>query len=69
MTLVAIADALAERVTPLVRIRGLAQASQGILERMREHAVPGLQVAVIEAGTIDSWDLVRQTVALNRLDR
>lgn len=54
MARVAVSDVLAERVTPLVRIRGLAETPQGILERMREHAVPGVQVAVIEAGEI-SW--------------
>jgi CubicO group peptidase (beta-lactamase class C family) len=37
---------------PLVHIRGLAETPQGILERMREHGVPGVQVAVIEAGEI-----------------
>lgn len=54
MARVAVFDVLAERVTPLVRIHGLATPPQGILERMREHAVPGVQVAVIKAGEM-SW--------------
>jgi CubicO group peptidase (beta-lactamase class C family) len=49
-----VSDVLAARITPLVRIDGFAEPRQGILERMREHAVPGVQVAVIEAGEV-SW--------------
>lgn len=54
MSRLGISHVLAERVTPLVRIREMTQAPQGIVDRMREHAVPGLQVAVIETGGV-SW--------------
>ena len=49
-----LSDVVSTHLIPLVRVRGGDDSERGILERMRHHGVPGVQLTTIEDGEI-TW--------------